>query len=127
MREKRRCLSFNCFSAFTRGGGIVQRFSIAADGKSLNADINPDIGSRLRQRLNMASLRRSEHMAALGSLPAMHYGNYVGSRSDAVRMLEYAATHDILPNVEVMPGTNPDTNSYVGSHQVPEISPRRSP
>ena len=31
------------------------------------------------------------------------YGSYVGSRSDAVRMLEYAATHDILPNVNVMP------------------------
>jgi hypothetical protein len=58
-----------------------------------------------RQVELVASLRRSELMAAPGSLPAMHYGNYVGSRSDAVWMLEYAATHDILPNVEVMPFT----------------------
>jgi D-arabinose 1-dehydrogenase-like Zn-dependent alcohol dehydrogenase len=31
------------------------------------------------------------------------YGSYVGSRSDTLRMLEYAATHDILPAAEVMP------------------------
>jgi hypothetical protein len=56
-----------------------------------------------RQVELVASLRRSELLAALRSMPAMHYGNYVDSRSDAVRMLEHAATHDILPNVEVMP------------------------
>jgi D-arabinose 1-dehydrogenase-like Zn-dependent alcohol dehydrogenase len=31
------------------------------------------------------------------------YGSYVGSRADAVRMLEFAAAHDILPTVELMP------------------------
>jgi D-arabinose 1-dehydrogenase-like Zn-dependent alcohol dehydrogenase len=31
------------------------------------------------------------------------YGSYVGSRSDAVRMLAFAAEHDVLPSVEVTP------------------------
>jgi D-arabinose 1-dehydrogenase-like Zn-dependent alcohol dehydrogenase len=31
------------------------------------------------------------------------YGNYIGSRSDTVRMLEFAATHDIEAVVDVMP------------------------
>jgi D-arabinose 1-dehydrogenase-like Zn-dependent alcohol dehydrogenase len=31
------------------------------------------------------------------------YGSYVGSRADAVRMLEFAAEHDILPAIELMP------------------------
>jgi D-arabinose 1-dehydrogenase-like Zn-dependent alcohol dehydrogenase len=31
------------------------------------------------------------------------YGSYVGSRSDGVRMLEFAATHETLPHVDVMP------------------------
>ncbi len=31
------------------------------------------------------------------------YGSYVGSRTDAKSMLDYAAAHDILPAVEVMP------------------------
>ncbi len=30
-------------------------------------------------------------------------GSYVGSRSDTVRMLAFAAEHDVLPSVEVMP------------------------
>jgi alcohol/geraniol dehydrogenase (NADP+) len=30
------------------------------------------------------------------------YGSYVGSRADVVEMLEFAATHEVLPNVEVM-------------------------
>ncbi|HYC31006.1 MAG TPA: NAD(P)-dependent alcohol dehydrogenase [Gemmatimonadales bacterium] len=33
------------------------------------------------------------------------YGSYVGSRSDAAGMLEFAATHDVLPEVDVMPLT----------------------
>jgi D-arabinose 1-dehydrogenase-like Zn-dependent alcohol dehydrogenase len=72
----------------------------------------------------VASLRRSELMAALGSLPAMHYGNYVGSRSDAVRMLEHAATHDILPNVEVMPF--PQLNEAIERVRRREVSTRWS-
>ena len=31
------------------------------------------------------------------------YGSYVGSRADAVRMLDFAAQHNIQPEVEVMP------------------------
>ena len=31
------------------------------------------------------------------------YGSYVGSRSDTVRVLEFAAAHDVRPAVEVMP------------------------
>ena len=36
------------------------------------------------------------------------YGSYVGSRSDAVRMLAFAAKHDVLPEVEVMPFSDPN-------------------
>jgi len=36
------------------------------------------------------------------------YGSYVGSRSDAVRMLAFAAEHDVLPGVEVMPFSQPN-------------------
>ena len=36
------------------------------------------------------------------------YGSYVGSRSDAVRMLAFAAEHDVLPSVEVMPFSQPN-------------------
>jgi D-arabinose 1-dehydrogenase-like Zn-dependent alcohol dehydrogenase len=36
------------------------------------------------------------------------YGSYVGSRSDAVRMLAFAAEHDVLPGVEVMPFAEPN-------------------
>jgi D-arabinose 1-dehydrogenase-like Zn-dependent alcohol dehydrogenase len=35
-------------------------------------------------------------------------GSYVGSRSDAVRMLAFAAQHDVLPDVEVMPFSDPN-------------------
>jgi uncharacterized zinc-type alcohol dehydrogenase-like protein len=31
------------------------------------------------------------------------YGNYVGSRSDTLRMLEFAASRAIIPAVDVMP------------------------
>jgi D-arabinose 1-dehydrogenase-like Zn-dependent alcohol dehydrogenase len=31
------------------------------------------------------------------------YGNYIGSRSESVQMLEFAATHGIAAVVEVMP------------------------
>jgi D-arabinose 1-dehydrogenase-like Zn-dependent alcohol dehydrogenase len=31
------------------------------------------------------------------------YGSYVGSRADAVGMLEFAAAHDIVPTIELMP------------------------
>lgn len=30
-------------------------------------------------------------------------GSYIGSRTDCVQMLEFAATHDILPDIDVMP------------------------
>jgi D-arabinose 1-dehydrogenase-like Zn-dependent alcohol dehydrogenase len=36
------------------------------------------------------------------------YGSYVGSRSDAVRMLAFAAEHDVLPAVEVVPFSEPN-------------------
>jgi D-arabinose 1-dehydrogenase-like Zn-dependent alcohol dehydrogenase len=36
------------------------------------------------------------------------YGSYVGSRADAVRMLAFAAAHDVLPGVEVMPFSDPN-------------------
>jgi D-arabinose 1-dehydrogenase-like Zn-dependent alcohol dehydrogenase len=36
------------------------------------------------------------------------YGSYIGSRSDAVRMLAFAAEHDVLPEVEVMPFSQPN-------------------
>jgi D-arabinose 1-dehydrogenase-like Zn-dependent alcohol dehydrogenase len=36
------------------------------------------------------------------------YGSYVGSRSDAVWMLAFAVKHDVLPEVEVMPFSDPN-------------------
>jgi D-arabinose 1-dehydrogenase-like Zn-dependent alcohol dehydrogenase len=36
------------------------------------------------------------------------YGSYVGSRSDTVRMLAFAAKHDVLPEVEVLPFSDPN-------------------
>ena len=36
------------------------------------------------------------------------YGSYVGSRSDAVRMLAFAEERDVLPGVEVMPFSEPN-------------------
>ena len=36
------------------------------------------------------------------------YGSYIGSRSDAVRMLAFAAENGVLPEVEVMPFSEPN-------------------
>jgi D-arabinose 1-dehydrogenase-like Zn-dependent alcohol dehydrogenase len=36
------------------------------------------------------------------------YGSSVGSRSDTVRMLAFAAKHDVLPEVEVLPFSDPN-------------------
>jgi D-arabinose 1-dehydrogenase-like Zn-dependent alcohol dehydrogenase len=36
------------------------------------------------------------------------YGSYVGSRSDTLRMLAFAAEHGVLSNVEVVPFSDPN-------------------
>lgn len=48
------------------------------------------------------------------------YGSYVGSRSDAVRMLEYAAAHDILPAVDILPFAQ--LNEAIGRIRRREVS-----